>query len=214
VGRTAGSWLGYRESVPPTTFLVVRHGQSVWNADGRWQGHADPPLSALGTMQAKHAAEALGAVSGIVASDLHRARETAAIIGGHLGVGPVLVDARLREADAGEWTGLTRAEIEAAFPGWLSEGRRPPSFEHWQVVAVRAEQALLALAEQYPGEHMLVVSHSGVIRSLERHLGRIDSIVPNLGGTTFLVDDGQVALGERILLIDHDRVTVTAPRQP
>ncbi|MBK5332301.1 MAG: histidine phosphatase family protein, partial [Ilumatobacteraceae bacterium] len=61
-----------------TDLLVVRHGQSEWNAIGRWQGHADPALSELGKRQAAVAAGSIGAVDGIISSDLLRASETAA----------------------------------------------------------------------------------------------------------------------------------------
>src|SRR5687767_11323336 len=96
----------------PTRVLLVRHGQSEWNATGRWQGQADPPLTDLGRRQARSAAAALGTVDAVFASDLQRASETALIIAGELGVGPVVVDPDLRERDAGEWSGLTRVEIE------------------------------------------------------------------------------------------------------
>src|ERR671910_890596 len=91
-----------------TRVLLVRHGQSEWNAAGRWQGQADPSLSDLGRLQAREAARAVGAVDAIWSSDLQRAAETAIIIGDQIGVGPVVVDDRLRERDAGEWTGLVR----------------------------------------------------------------------------------------------------------
>ena len=102
-----------------TRVLLIRHGQSEWNADGRWQGQADPPLTDLGRHQAMHAARNLGAVDAIVASDLQRASETALIIAEALGVGPVVLEPGLRERDAGEWSGLTRAEIERDWPGYL-----------------------------------------------------------------------------------------------
>ena len=102
-----------------TRVLLIRHGQSEWNADGRWQGQADPPLTDLGRHQALHAARNLGTVDAIVASDLQRASETALIIADALGVGPVVLEPGLRERDAGEWSGLTRAEIERDWPGYL-----------------------------------------------------------------------------------------------
>src|SRR5690606_40076504 len=102
-----------------THLLLCRHGQSTWNAAGRWQGQADPPLSDLGRLQAQHAAKAVGAVDLIVASDLERARDTALIIAEAIGVGPVVIEPDLRERDAGEWSGLTREEIEAEWPGYL-----------------------------------------------------------------------------------------------
>src|ERR671917_2105987 len=111
---------------PDTTrVLLVRHGQSEWNAVGRWQGQADPPLSDVGRQQARSAARSLGALDAIFASDLQRATETAMIIAAELGVGPVVVDPDLRERDAGEWSGLTRAEIEERYPGYLNA---TPSF--------------------------------------------------------------------------------------
>ena len=89
-----------------TRILLVRHGESAWNAIGRWQGWADPELSDLGRQQALEAAAAVGAVDAIVASDLQRAMQTALIISEAIGVGPVQVEAGLRERDVGDWTGL------------------------------------------------------------------------------------------------------------
>ena len=73
-----------------TRLLALRHGESEWNALGRWQGQADPPLTDLGRLQAFHAARNLGVVDAIVASDLQRATDTARIISEALGVGPVV----------------------------------------------------------------------------------------------------------------------------
>src|SRR5213078_4235821 len=78
---------------PVTSLLLVRHGQSEWNADGRWQGQADPPLSALGEQQAVAATNRLDGVHAVWASDLVRARRTAELMAGELGV-DVVVDAR------------------------------------------------------------------------------------------------------------------------
>src|SRR5690606_29768822 len=127
------------------------HGQSAWNADGRWQGHADPPLTDLGRAQAGAAAAAVGAVDVVVASDLQRARTTAEIIAAALGLGRVEVDARFRERAAGEWTGLTRAEIEARWPGWLEDGRRPPGFELDADIIERVLGGLYDLHARWPG---------------------------------------------------------------
>src|SRR3546814_20228381 len=80
-----------------TRVLLVRHGQSEWNATGRWQGQADPPLTDLGRAQAHYAARSLGVVDAIVAADLQRAADTALIISGELGAGPVVLDQGLRE---------------------------------------------------------------------------------------------------------------------
>ncbi len=102
-----------------TRLLVVRHGQSEWNAIGRWQGRADPPLTDEGRRQAADAAKVLGTFDAVVASPLVRAVETAAVLADHLGIGPVLVDPDLMERDAGEWQGLTRTQIESGWPNFL-----------------------------------------------------------------------------------------------
>ena len=126
-----------------TRVLLIRHGQSEWNADGRWQGQADPPLTDLGRHQALHAARNLGTVDAIVASDLQRASETALIIAEALGVGPVVLEPGLRERDAGEWSGLTRAEIERDWPGYLDAPATPtatPRFARDPVEQPEAER--------------------------------------------------------------------------
>ena len=126
---------------PEARLLVVRHGQSEWNAVGRWQGRADPPLTMEGRRQAAAAARALGTFDGVVSSPLQRAAETAAIIAEHLGIGPVLTDPDLMERDAGEWQGLTRGQIEMEWPGYLEEGKRPrptnPTNRWWVGWSVR-----------------------------------------------------------------------------
>src|ERR687894_1848010 len=102
--------------------LLVRHGESRWNARGRWKGWADPPLSDLGRAQAEAAAPAAAPVDAVVSSDLQRARETAELMAAVLEVDDVLVETDLRERDVGDFTGLTRAEIEERWPGILSQG--------------------------------------------------------------------------------------------
>ncbi len=198
-----------------TRFLLVRHGQSTWNASGRWQGLADPPLSALGLAQAAAASWSIGTVDAIVSSDLVRARQTAESIANSIGVGPVVADARFREIDAGPWTGRTKAEIEQGWPGWLAEHRRPDGFEDWRSAAARATVAMLQFAGLFPGGQILVVSHSGVVRALERSLDDDGQILPNLAGRWFDVSvnatSSDVVVGDRVLLIDPGAVAVTAP---
>ena len=109
----------------PTSLLVIRHGQSEWNAVGRWQGRADVALDEAGRLQAAEAALALGTFDAIWSSDLQRAHLTASIIGEILGIGPVLVDPRLAETDVGPWQGLTQREVEEGWPGYLAARRRP-----------------------------------------------------------------------------------------
>ncbi len=188
---------------------MVRHGQSTWNADGRWQGHADPPLSDLGRQQAKEAARHLGQVDLIVASDLQRARETAQILAEEAGVGPVELDPAYRERDAGVWTGMTRDEIEAAFPGALERRENPPGFEGDAALVERAMPALLALEPR--GEVIVVVSHGGLIGAVERSCGVDHSRIPNLGARVFQLEGGELTAHGPLLLVDPHDVTVTAP---
>ena len=195
-----------------TRVLLVRHGQSEWNADGRWQGQADVPLTDLGRSQAHHATRALGAVDAIVASDLSRASETAMILSGELGVGPVVIDPDLRERDAGEWSGLTRAEIERAWPGYLAEEgprRRPPGWEPDTDLLGRATAALVRIHLLVPDGEAIAVTHGGLIYVIEGHFGQPFERLANLGGRWLDVgDEGLVSLGERVVLIEGDEQTV------
>jgi broad specificity phosphatase PhoE len=178
--------------ITPVSILLLRHGQSEWNAVQRWQGTADSPLTELGRSQARATAFALAGLDqnfqSIWSSDLSRAAETATIIGELLGIGAPRLDPRLREAHAGEWEGLTPNFIEEHWPGWLAEHRRPPSFESFDDVVTRSLGALADIAQAAgPSDPVgracvLTVAHSGMIRSVIRHLGGTDERVPNLGG--------------------------------
>lgn len=208
--------------MPSTRVLLVRHGQSVWNAEGRWQGQADPPLSDLGRQQAVDASRALGAVDAIFASDLQRAATTAAIISAQLGVGPVVLEPDLRERDSGEWSGLTRAEIDERYPGWLAAPsdehkafggesvlvRRPAGWEEDDAVLARATAALGRIHAEVGGGDVLGVTHGGLIYVLEGELGAPFERLANAAGRWFEVGDRGIALGERVLLIEGDEVTV------
>lgn len=100
--------------------LLIRHGQTTYNATGRMQGHLDTELSDVGYSQARAAADLLEGkdITAIVSSDLIRARETAEIIARRLGL-EASVDKRLRETHLGEWQGMTSAEVDEQFPGAL-----------------------------------------------------------------------------------------------
>jgi broad specificity phosphatase PhoE len=191
-----------------TRVLLVRHGQSEWNAAGRWQGQADPPLSDLGRLQAREAGRAVGAVDAIWSSDLQRAAETAIIIGDQIGVGPVVVDDRLRERDAGEWTGLTRAQIEQRNPGFLADGNRPPGWEPDRDLLRRAGAALASIAGAAPGGDVLVVTHAGVVFAVERHLGAQHTRLANTEGRWVTLAGDELRLGDRVVLAEPDDVTV------
>lgn len=187
--------------------LLVRHGQSTWNAEGRWQGQADPPLSDLGRLQAEHAARNVGDVDAIYASHLERARVTAGIIADALGRS-VVVDERLSERDAGEWSGLTRPEIEARWPGWIEDGRRPPGWEQNDHLLARTLGVLRRIHDEVGDGDVLVVTHGGLVYALEEHLGERHRRIGNLEARWVEVDGDRLALGPRVELVDHAEITV------
>jgi 2,3-bisphosphoglycerate-dependent phosphoglycerate mutase len=161
-------------SVPPvTTILLSRHGETDWNAERRWQGHADPPLNARGREQSRDLAHRLRdeQVDAVYTSDLRRAYETAAIVGAELGV-DVIVDRDLREIDVGSWTGLTIAEVQAEFPeGWRERlaGGEGHDGESRETFSARVVGAVERIAAFHPGRIVLVVAHGGTMRALGRH---------------------------------------------
>jgi broad specificity phosphatase PhoE len=215
----------YRRTAMSTRILLVRHGQSVWNAEGRWQGQADPPLSDLGRRQAHSAAASLGALDGIFASDLQRAVETALIISTELGVGPVMVEPDLRERDAGEWSGLTRPEIDERYPGYLTADRhlsfspsggmvrRPPGWEADDEVLARALRALRTMAAASEGGELLAVTHGGLIYVVEALLGAPFDRLANGAGRWVVVDGEKLILGDRIVLVAEPSIPVTRSDQ-
>lgn len=186
-----------------TRLLTLRHGESEWNAIGRWQGQEDPPLTDAGMLQAVAAAELLGTFDAVWASTLQRAAYTAAIIAEALGIGPVQTDPLLMESAFGPWQGLTIHEIEQGWPGYLAEHRRPEGAEQPEEVTARGLAALRRIAGQHPGGEVLVVTHGGLMRTLRRALGGDEMRFTNLAGCWFDVHpDGRVEAGEAVHLID------------
>lgn len=180
--------------------LIVRHGQSEWNALGRWQGRADPPLSDLGRRQASQAADLLGSFDAIVASPLTRALHTAEIIADALGVGPVTVEPDLVERDVGEWSGLTTAEIDRDWPGYRRGNRRPPGFESDSALLDRTLDVFGRLSRRFSGAEILVVCHGGLIYSLEAHHDMPFERIPNLGARWMTHDADRSVMGDRVFL--------------
>ncbi len=189
-----------------TRLLVVRHGQSEWNATGRWQGRADPPLTDEGRRQSKVAGGALGTFDAVVASPLLRAAETATIIAELLGIGPVLTDPDLVERDAGEWQGLTRSQIQEGWPGFLDDGRRPPGYELGDAMLTRTLSVLERISERMGDGDVLVVSHGGVVYALEQACGEPWRRLPNLGARWFEVSGGDLSAGPRVDLVPDGTV--------
>lgn len=200
-----------------TEILLVRHGESEWNAAGRWQGWADPPLTPLGQAQATAAADAVDGIEVVASSDLRRAVSTAETIAGRLGTGAVTQDQGLRERDVGEWTGLTRPEIDRRWPDWRTWAEQnngfieAPGGERHADFLARILNAVARVAERHAGARILAVSHGGVIRTLERHLGIEPDAIPNLAGRWLTVAPGSLEAGERVMLVDPEEIEVTIP---
>lgn len=189
-----------------THLLVVRHGQSEWNADGRWQGQEDPPLTDLGRGQARQAAKAVGAIDGVFSSPLDRAATTAGIISEELGIGPVITLPGLMERHAGAWQGLTRADIEEDFPGYLADGRRPPGWEDDGHVEQRIMEAFDVIAREHPYGFVVAVAHAGVIFAAEKALDAPWERLANLGGRWFERVDDHWVLGARVHLLVEETI--------
>jgi broad specificity phosphatase PhoE len=188
-----------------TTLLLVRHGETDWNRDGRWQGHSDTHLNDIGRAQSERVAGELDGVDVIYSSGLARARETAEIIGARLGL-PVRFDERLRERSFGAWEGLTTAEIEAKFRDahlrWLAgEGQGADDAEPFDAFDRRVEEALEEILERHPAQTVLIVAHGGTIRVIHAFAGGLDYVrdhrsipgIPNCVVSRYAVAEGRLA---------------------
>ena len=167
--------------------FVARHGESTWNAEHRWAGDADPPLTDLGRSQAGDVCAAIRAsgFDAVCSSTLMRAAETAAIIATELSLPQIDPIPQLDERGAGEIRGLTSSRIEASWPGLLDQWRSGepidiPGGEPWQAFVDRVRDGLRQL-EQVPGR-LFVVSHLGVLRAIEQSTGEVPCRYANLDG--------------------------------
>ena len=165
-----------------TTLLLVRHGETDWNAEGRLQGHTDTPLNDYGRRQAAALADDLArdGIDVVYSSDLARARETAEIVAARLGLA-VLLDPGLREKNWGSWEGLTPMERDAVdYVGESTEEHRE-----------RTLRALRAIAERNPGRRVLVVTHGGSMRRVQAAVtGMALPVVENCGRWGVVHEDG------------------------
>jgi probable phosphoglycerate mutase len=153
-----------------TTLLLIRHGETQWNAESRIQGHLDVALSARGRRQAEVLARFLAgaAIDAVFASDLSRASQTAEPLARALGR-PLRLDARLRERGFGLFEGSTYAEAQANWPNeyaiWC---RRDPAHalpggESYLAARVRVLQCLEQIARDHPGQTVAAITHGGVL---------------------------------------------------
>ncbi len=166
-----------------TTILLARHGETDWNRDLRFQGHADEPLNDTGRAQAERLAASLRdeRLAAVYTSDLRRATETAEIVASALGL-TVTADPRLREIDVGSWQGRTRAEVNGI--RWDGE-----SYDDHRA---RAVAALFGIAAAHPSERVLVVSHGGTLRRVqEAAIGESSPVLENCGVWAVAVEDGE-----------------------
>jgi broad specificity phosphatase PhoE len=153
-----------------TTIVLIRHGETDWNRESRFQGHADPPLNALGRAQAGALAGQLASEPVAVAytSPLRRATETAEILASRLDV-ELHTDETLMEVNVGSWSGLTRAEVESRYPEgyrrWLEYGHGWDDGETYDELGQRVVRGLLEIGARHDGENILAVTHGGPIRS-------------------------------------------------
>ncbi|HEY5944095.1 MAG TPA: histidine phosphatase family protein [Kofleriaceae bacterium] len=156
--------------------LLARHGETDWNREGRWQGHADVALNDRGREQARELAARLAGepIDVIYASDLARAHETALIIAERKRL-PITTDAGLREIDVGRWSGLTPDEIGRCFPGMITHDGETNEQHLARVLAV-----FHRIAGTERGRRVLVVSHGKTLRVIRRHAaGRPVSLLGN-----------------------------------
>jgi broad specificity phosphatase PhoE len=164
----------------PTTFYLIRHGETDWNLHGRWQGHTDIPLNQDGRAQARQLAARLRAeyvrFDAIYSSDLQRAWETASAVGAALDLAPLPLPA-LREINVGSWSGMTSAEVRAqdgeTYARYQSgedvaRGGGERFLDLYSRVVAAAEQ----LADQHPGRALALVTHGGPVRALLMHAAR------------------------------------------
>lgn len=159
-----------------TYVMVVRHGETEWNTEGRRQGHLDSTLTAKGRAQAEALAQRFTPEScgAIYSSDLGRAYETARIIAEKTGH-EVVPDARLRERNLGIFQGLDGDEIRARFPTEYEQHRNGgadhavPMGESFRQQTERNMRCLEELAKRHAGEIIMVVTHGGVLSALFRH---------------------------------------------
>jgi glucosyl-3-phosphoglycerate phosphatase len=176
--------------------VMLRHGQTEWNAGNRMQGQLDTELSDLGRDQAVEAAEVLAKRQPllIVSSDLQRALDTATALGERSGL-PVEVDTRLRETHLGDWQGLTHLEVDAQWPGarleWRNDATWAPHGGESRVdVAARGVplvRELVAGQSEWgtdePERPVVLVAHGGLIAAVTASLLKLPvANWPALGG--------------------------------
>jgi len=190
-----------------THLTVIRHGETLWNTEGRQQGHLNSDLSELGLRQARAVADALAGehFDALYSSDLGRAVQTAETIAQRSGL-DVITDARLRERHLGIMQGLTIAEFQQKHPEEHTRFRAgDPDYAlpHGESSRQRHDRNVACLndvVQRHPGQRLLIVAHGGVLDSLFRHTLGIPIAAPrrfslfNAAVNTFTVTHAQCRL--------------------
>lgn len=194
-----------------TSIVLIRHGETAWNAERRLQGHIDIALNAEGLRQAQALAGALAdqRFDAIVSSDLQRAHQTAQALA-RVQAMPVHSDAALRERCFGGFEGLLYAEIEQRFPrefaAWQArdvDGAMPAGArvaETFRQFSQRVIGAISRLAEQHRGQSLALVAHGGVLECAYRAALGLSLETPrnfpvmNASINRFTVADGKLTL--------------------
>jgi len=177
--------------------ILMRHGETTWNAESRLQGQDNSALSERGVEQVRRFRAFLKALkpARVVSSDLGRTRQTANLIG-H---GDCPSDARLREWDMGSWTGQTKPELIAAhgalYHAWRAGEHTPDGAEPWAVFRARVEDGLRDWLGRGEGD-LLAVVHGGVIRAalhafLDMPPARVIPVTPGTGTILSFQPGGQ-----------------------
>lgn len=188
-----------------TEFILLRHGETQWNRELRFQGHVDVGLNATGLEQAQRLARRLAGeqAHGLYASDLLRAQQTAQPVARQLALTGVS-DAALREQSFGDVDGMTVDDIKAQHPqaweGWLRfhEDYCLPEGESTRQFHARVMDAVYRLAAAHPGEKLTVVTHGGVLDMIYRTArslglnGPRQSDIPNAGLNRVRVREGGI----------------------
>jgi len=195
-----------------TTFGLLRHAKTVWNEQKRIQGSGNSPLTPDGIAACKAWAEFFLSTppswSRMLVSPLQRAVDSAEIINERLRL-PMQIEDELREQHWGLWEGLTIEEIKSADPDELEKriqkgwNFHPPDGESRQEVLQRTRGCLAKCARRYKGQHLLVITHLGVIKTLLYHIEN----------RPFLPNDPKILWKNRFHLIEHSDAAWTILKQ-
>ena len=163
-----------------TALILIRHGETDWNVEGRYTGQSDVPLNARGLEQADSLAKRLQGtrIDAIYSSDLRRAQQTAMTLAESRGM-RILIDPRLREIHQGEWEGMLFKDIRASYSqAWEQRVRdpllvAPPGGETVGQVRARVLEALRDILHQHPDGHLAIVSHGLVLALIKVHIAAL-----------------------------------------